>query len=492
MENFALKKSSLPLIISDPAAIAAGEAAKARIQSAYIMAYQKPRDPMESRDKILKACRRSEFAGKAEYSKPVGGRAIRGPSVRFAELALREWGNIMTEVTTLYEDDNLRRVRVSALDLETNAQFTRDIQIKKTVERRSKKGREDDFISERKNSQGYTVYILRATDEEMHTKESAWVSKVLRNEGLRLIPTDIIEEGMTEARRTVADRATKDPEGEKKRLLDAFSSLGIRPKELQKYIKHSLDTLAPHELVNLRSVYQSIRDGESIWADYIGELGEEKPETLDTSKFDSLIKNKIVPNDGSFDRFLSMTALAQSINVNKLKVSAAADFENFWKAFEVWREKNCPAKTPEPWGKDQWWNMRKGDPDKGTGFLAHCEKNKDTFDEQPKELKGLIIGKFESLYGLEMKKPWDPEPQPEPELKGESDNPETNDFNETAEKEAKIGAIREGYSDVLIKAQMEMAIATAELEDMSLDTLQAVMDKCKELSGDNRNQEEKF
>ena len=150
--ELALTRSALPMMITDPAAVAAGEAAKARIQSAYIMAYQKPRDDMESRDRILKACKRSEFAGKAEYSKPVGGKSIKGPSVRFAELALREWGNIMTEVTTLYEDDAIRRVRVSVLDLETNAQFTRDIQIKKTVERKSKKGREDDLISERKNS----------------------------------------------------------------------------------------------------------------------------------------------------------------------------------------------------------------------------------------------------------------------------------------------------------------------------------------------------
>jgi len=146
----------------------------------------------------------------------------------------------MTEVTTLYEDESLRRVRISALDLETNAQFTRDVQIKKTVERKSKKGREHEIISERKNSYGETVYILEATDDELYVKESAWVSKVLRNEGLRLIPTDIIEEGMAIARKTVADRVLQDPEGEKKKLLDAFSSLGISPKEIKKYIKHSV------------------------------------------------------------------------------------------------------------------------------------------------------------------------------------------------------------------------------------------------------------
>ncbi len=344
MELSLTKKSALPMMTIDPASVAAGEAAKARIQSAYIMAYQKPRDDMESRDRILKACKRSEFAGKAEYSKPVGSKFIKGPSVRFAELALREWGNIMTEVTTLYEDDGIRRVRVSVLDLETNAQFTRDIQIKKTIERRSKKGREDDFISERKNSYGETVYILRATDEEMHTKESAWVSKVLRNEGLRLIPTDIIEEGMAEARKTVADRATKDPEGEKKRVLDSFSSIGISPKEVQKYIRHTLDTISPAELVSLRAVYQSIRDGESTWADYIVDASDGNDKgNIDTSIFDR--ETEIIIDKKKLAEFLSLSAKTLGKTEDEIKSIAQNDIPDFLKQFTIWMEKTTPKKT---------------------------------------------------------------------------------------------------------------------------------------------------
>lgn len=351
MNDFALTKQNNSLVHIDPAAVAAGEAAKARIQSGYIMAYQKPRDPMESRDRILKACRRSEFAGKAEYSKPVGGKAIKGPSVRFAELALREWGNIMTEVTTLYEDDNIRRVRISVLDLETNAQFTRDIQIKKTIERRNKKGREDDLISERKNTSGDTVYILCATDEEMHTKESAWVSKVLRNEGLRLIPTDIIEEGMTEARKTVAKRATEDPEGEKKKILDSFSSIGISPKEIQKYIRHSLDTISPPELVNLRTVFQSIRDGESTWADYISEGGASDPEPINTDLFEKYVsEKKYIPE--KLAEFIKLSANIQGKSEPEIKVMAQDHFEDFWGQFMKWQLKNTPKDAePEKKGK---------------------------------------------------------------------------------------------------------------------------------------------
>ena len=95
---------------ADPAAVAAAEAAKQRLQAAFVMAKQFPRDPDQARYRILNACRRKRFAEMAEYSKPVGSRKIVGPSIRLAELALREWGNIMAESTVVFEDEESRRI----------------------------------------------------------------------------------------------------------------------------------------------------------------------------------------------------------------------------------------------------------------------------------------------------------------------------------------------------------------------------------------------
>ena len=71
----------------DPAAVAAATSAKARIESAFMIALHKPRNVDQSRDRILHACKRPTFAEKVEFAKPVGGKTIKGPSVRFAELA---------------------------------------------------------------------------------------------------------------------------------------------------------------------------------------------------------------------------------------------------------------------------------------------------------------------------------------------------------------------------------------------------------------------
>ena len=285
-------------IFSDPAAIAAAESAKARIQAAYIMALQKPRNYDNSRLKILAACKRPDFAEKCEYTKPVGGNTITGPSIRFAELALREWGNISYENQVVFDDMNVRRIRVTVTDLESNATFSKEIQLSKSVERKNSKGRE--VISERLNSYGDTVYLVRATEDEVATREAALISKALRNEGLRLIPQEIVEEGMAVARQTVQSRDRKDPDAARKQLTEAFFAYGVKPMELEKYLGHSLDQCQPDELQELRSIYAAIRDGEAKWSGFMEtkEAGRAEKEQANKSSSDvmSQIMNAPAPN----------------------------------------------------------------------------------------------------------------------------------------------------------------------------------------------------
>ncbi|MFH0871663.1 MAG: hypothetical protein V1878_04125 [bacterium] len=262
-------------MITDPSAVAAAETVRARIQAAYVMALQKRRMPEQARIRILAACRRPEFAEQVEFKKPVGNTTIRGASIRLAEVALREWMNVLTETTILYEDDNIRRSKITCLDLETNTTFSKEIQVRKTVERKSKKGREEDILSERLNTYNETVYVLRATDEELQVKEAALISKAIRNEGLRLIPGDIIDEARAVARETCAARDKNDPEASKKKLFDAFATIGVFPKDLQGYVGHDLANLSPAELTDLRAVYAAIRDGEATWTNYLEKESKE-------------------------------------------------------------------------------------------------------------------------------------------------------------------------------------------------------------------------
>ena len=125
------------------------------------------------------------------------------------------------------------------------------------------------------NTEGEVVYLVRATEDDFQNKQNAAISKVIRNFGLRLIPGDILDECRATIERIKADRAAKDPEAEKKRVLDAFAAIGVGADRLKQYLGHPLEELSPAELVDLRELYEAIRDGETTWAALMEErLGE--------------------------------------------------------------------------------------------------------------------------------------------------------------------------------------------------------------------------
>ena len=276
---------------TDPAILAAAESAKAQIQAAYMMALHRPRSVEQARLRILQNCKRPEFAERVEYSKPIGKGKITGASVRFVELALREWSNVRTETQVIYEDDYVRRLLVSVVDLESNTCFSKQIQIRKTVERKSNDGKE--VIGQRLNSYGETVYIVKATDDELQVKENAAISKIIRNEGLRIIPSDIVDEAIAEARKTLKNRDAKDPESTKKAMMDAFfSDFGVEPKDIEAYLGHPTRTISPQEITELRGMYRAMKDGEAKWSDYVKTDADEET-TAKTSKATQDLKDRL-------------------------------------------------------------------------------------------------------------------------------------------------------------------------------------------------------
>lgn len=278
-----------PLATADPVAVAAAEEAKALVQAAYLMALHRPRNYMQARQRILDACKRPSFADVVEYSKPVGTTTVKGPSIRFAELAIQQWGNIRVDTTTTFENDEIRKIRVQVLDLETNSCFGRVITINKTVERSSDKGRE--VLRERLNAYGRTVYIVRATEDELATKEAAAISKVVRNEGLRLIPQDIIDEAL-ETARDARNGDVKDPQERIRKVCDAFAGLRVTPEDLSKYLGCPIDKASPAQIDDLQTVYTAIKSGEAKWADYV-QQDDGKATSAATTETASLLKSSL-------------------------------------------------------------------------------------------------------------------------------------------------------------------------------------------------------
>lgn len=247
--------------------------ARAMIEARYVMALQRPRNADMARAALLRECARPTFAAVAEYRLPRGGKQISGPSIRFAEAALRALGNISIDTITTYDGDDYRIVRVMVVDLECNIPYSRDVTVPKTVERRQLKDGQA-FISKRENSTGQVVYTVAATEDELTVRENALVSKALRTLALRLVPGDLIDEALAACHATIEAGDKGDPEAKRKALLDSFLGLGVTPADLAKFLGHPTDRIAPKEVEALRGVFSALKQGETTWAEVLAELEE--------------------------------------------------------------------------------------------------------------------------------------------------------------------------------------------------------------------------
>jgi hypothetical protein len=249
--------------VHETAGAAAASHAKAIVEARYTVAINRPRDIDQVRQALLKECARPRFAEKARYNKPIG-KGIVGPSIRFAEAAVRCMTNIVIEESTIYDDEDKQIVQVTATDLESNVPYSTSVTVEKTVER-SKVDDGDVVISQRKNSFGKTVYIRKATSEEVLDKKNALLSKAIRTIALRLVPGDIIDECMDAVIDTQRKSDAKDPDAAKRKLIDAFAALKIPVAQLKKYCGGDLDMLDAKDISELRAHYETIKEGETTW-----------------------------------------------------------------------------------------------------------------------------------------------------------------------------------------------------------------------------------
>lgn len=262
-------KPASPVVQGETASTAVAAQAKAAVEARYLVAMQRPRNWMDVRSKLLDACSRPAFAAEVEYSKPVSrDKTVDGPSIRFAEEAVRAMTNILVESIVVFDDAEKRIVRVTATDLESNVSYPLDIAIEKTVERSYLKQGQT-AIRSRLNSQNRTTYLVEATEDDLLTKQNNLTSKAIRNTALRLLPSDIKEEAIERARKTVADEDAKDPGAALKRVVALFHARGVSARDLSTYLGHPVESLNNAELANLRTVHQALKEGETTWAQVI-------------------------------------------------------------------------------------------------------------------------------------------------------------------------------------------------------------------------------
>lgn len=277
----------------DMAPTAAAAAAKAEVEARIQAAWRRPRDIDLFREGILKDCRRPGFAEVALYRKPVGrkknaetGRweeaVVTDFSVRFIESALQHFMNVHITKRIDYEDGDTMALTVGVSDVERNISYSSQATLDKLVERKEvKAGRKTRGM--RENSYGDVVYLIEATKDEMRNVSGAEYSKLLRDQGKRLLPRDILDECREQIDRTVADANAKDPDSAKKKVLDRFAALGVSATMLKEYLGRPVETLTPKDITELAALYAGLKDGEYSWKEVMRAHnepaeGEDKPD----------------------------------------------------------------------------------------------------------------------------------------------------------------------------------------------------------------------
>ncbi len=261
------------------AAVTARE--RAIVEAQYLVAERHPRDWMDVRAAMLTHCARPRFAGVCRYAKPVGKKKVNGQwveefakgfTVRFAEVLTQEAGNIKPDTAVTFEDDLIRIVRISVTDLQRNICRSREVTIAKAVEKRGKEkdglwfppeGRE--VISQRINSYGDPVFLVKATDDELRNRVNSEESKTQRDFVFKLCPRDILEDCEDAVTETLAKEDKRDPQAATKKLLDRFQEFGLMPSDLQTYIGRPVAQWTENDRRTLIELGGAIRDGQTTF-----------------------------------------------------------------------------------------------------------------------------------------------------------------------------------------------------------------------------------
>jgi len=264
-ENFNGNSQQIATVETASSALAAQS--KAMVESRYVMAMRNPRDMDQVRLDLMKECKRPYFAQSAYYVKPIG-KGVEGLSIRFVEAALRCMKNVLIESSMIFEDADKEIHRVSVTDLETNVTYPMDVKMTKTVER-AKPLDDGSYVSVRKNSYGKLTYTIVGSDDDLLNKRGALISKAVRTLGLRIIPGDLCDEAEEIIKKMRLSGAKNDPDAERKKIIDAFSGIGVSAKNLADYLGHAIAQCSPEQIVNLRGLYAAVKDGEATWKEIV-------------------------------------------------------------------------------------------------------------------------------------------------------------------------------------------------------------------------------
>lgn len=252
------------------------------VKAMVFMAKQFPRDENAALQRILKSCERVSLAEKATYEYPRGKEKVNGPSIRLAEAIAQSWGNLDYGVIELERANGESTMMAYAWDLETNV---RDRRVFSVPHFRDTK------------SGGYRLTDAR----DIYEITANMGARRLRACILGVIPGDVVEAATDKCQETMVASLGDKLEETIKKMIAAFEKeYKVTKAMLEKLIGCKAEAFSAKDIVRLRSVFASIKEGMAGPEDYFDDFkGPEEPK--EKSPFDATKKSEDKPKPAPKD-----------------------------------------------------------------------------------------------------------------------------------------------------------------------------------------------
>lgn len=213
------------------------------------LAKQFPRDRRAGFDRLMEACSRPRLAEVATYQYPRGDTRIEGPSIRLAEELARCWGNIDFGIRELSQGRGVSEWQAYAWDMESNVTAAKTFTVKH--ERHTKAG------------------VIKLTDpRDIYEVGANAGGRRLRACILSVMPPELIDEALNQCAHTLARTLERSIPESVQLMLKAFAEYSITQTHIEERIGKGVAEFSPAVLVELRGIYQSLKDGIAKPSDF--------------------------------------------------------------------------------------------------------------------------------------------------------------------------------------------------------------------------------
>lgn len=232
----------------------------AQMRLALEFAKEVTRNRHDIKDELGFACKQIEFAKSAHYSVDNDGANQQAPGVPLAREVARCWGHVRYGFQITYDDDEKVQLLGWAWDLTSGAYAeSADVFPKKDV---------------RVTAGGQRMSFDLTKDEANwrgNVNKRGAIAE--RSALLKVLPRWLVDEGLRACLATEKADTERNLSASRDGMLAAFKSIGVNRDQLIARLQVTLENVTAEDIVSMRGVFASIRDGHAKIADYFPPAG---------------------------------------------------------------------------------------------------------------------------------------------------------------------------------------------------------------------------